>query len=221
MATKYLEIVNGTSDPRYPANRDNAKAAGVYVDSNDSYQLKYRQNGTDKKVIDESSTQTLSGKTLTAPVLTNPNITGAVAALTADTTIDATYAGKIITLSKAAGLAVTLPAATGTGNVYRFVTKTKVTSGAQKIQVANATDYFRGQILAVTDAADGSAPDAWATASTGTVATESDTISADGSTQGGNIGDYYEIIDLAAGVFAVRGLIKASGTEASPFSAAV
>ncbi len=52
MSTRYLEVVNGTSDPRYPANRTNAKAAGVYVDSNDSYKLKVNQNGTVAEVKD-------------------------------------------------------------------------------------------------------------------------------------------------------------------------
>lgn len=212
MATKYIEKYTGSSDTNVPANR--SKAAGIGYKTDDG-KIHYNDGGTDRAVVTEDQAQTLSSKTLTTPA-----IAGAVV-LTADTTIDATYAGKTIVLSKAAGLAVTLPAATGTGNVFRFWTKTKITSGAQKIQVANATDYFRGQIAAVTDSANGSAPDAWATASTGTVATESDTISADGSTQGGNIGDYYEIVDLDTNVFGVRGLIKASGTEATPFSAAV
>jgi hypothetical protein len=46
MAIKYVEIVAGTSDARYPIDRTSQLAAGIYVDSNDGYNLKYNQNGT-------------------------------------------------------------------------------------------------------------------------------------------------------------------------------
>lgn len=76
MAIKYIEIVNGTSDPRYPQHRSNALAAGVFVDSGASYQLKFDQNGTDQTLVDLSTAQTLTSKTLTSPTLTTPTITG-------------------------------------------------------------------------------------------------------------------------------------------------
>lgn len=79
MATKYIEIVNGTTDARCPADRTNAKAAGIYSDSSDSYQLKYLKNGTLKKQADEDNvgslingaSNTASGAYKTAKVALN------------------------------------------------------------------------------------------------------------------------------------------------------
>lgn len=53
MAIKYIEIVKGTSDAKYPADRGNANAAGIYVDSNNNYALTYIKNGV-VRVIDDS-----------------------------------------------------------------------------------------------------------------------------------------------------------------------
>jgi hypothetical protein len=53
-------------------------------------------------------------------------------------------------------------------------------------------------------------------------AATSDTITLNGTTKGGaGIGDYVELIDIAANQWAVRVFSKATGTEATPFSAAV
>tara|TARA_R110000868_G_scaffold300126_1_gene560500 strand:- start:35027 stop:35500 length:474 start_codon:yes stop_codon:yes gene_type:complete len=131
--------------------------------------------------------------------------------LTASATItQETYNGQIINLSAAAGMTITLPAATGTNAMYRFVVSTSVTSNSYKIQVANATDVMVG-----TGSVAGT---------TGTVfstLTASDTLTMNGSTQGGAAGSYIEIIDVAAGEFIVRANLLGSGTPITPFSAAV
>ena len=62
MAIKYVEVVNGTSDAKYPADRTNANAAGIYVDSGDSYQLKYNANGTVLTLQDTTTTQNALSK---------------------------------------------------------------------------------------------------------------------------------------------------------------
>ena len=50
----------------------------------------------------------------------------------------------------------------------------------------------------------------------------SDTITLNGTTTGGvNIGDYVLLTDIATDQYSVSGLLNASGTEATPFSAAV
>lgn len=129
----------------------------------------------------------------------------ASAAITQDT-----YNGQIINLSAAAGMTITLPAATGTNAVYRFVVSTTVTSNSYKIQVANATDVLVGK--------------ASVAGTTGTVfstLTASDTLTMNGSTQGGVAGSYVEVMDLASGVFIVRANLLGSGTPITPFSAAV
>ena len=50
----------------------------------------------------------------------------------------------------------------------------------------------------------------------------SDTITLNGTTTGGvNIGDYVLLTDIATDQYSVSGLLNASGSEATPFSAAV
>jgi len=140
------------------------------------------------------------------------DVTGASLTLTS---LD--HAGRIITLSYTAGAStVTLPAATGSGAVYKFIVAAVNTSN-HVIQVANATDVFEGAVhtISTTDSPDLS--QAWPTGS------DSDTITLNGGTQGGQaIGDTIEITDYASGKFAVLGFTTSvGGSEATPFSAAV
>lgn len=131
--------------------------------------------------------------------------------LTASATItQETYNGQTINLSAAAGMTITLPAATGTNAMYRFVVSTSVTSNSYIIQVANATDIMIGT--------------ASVAGTTGTVfstVAASDTLTMNGSTLGGLAGSYVEIMDVSAGEFIVRANLLGSGTPATPFSAAV
>lgn len=132
------------------------------------------------------------------------------------TVTQAAHAGRTITLNRAAGITVTLPAATGTGAVYKFVVATTVTSNSNIIQVANATDEFVGVVLQVdTDTTDTLA------AYPALDADGFDTITMNGSTTGGLQGDYYTIIDAGAGKFLLNGFQNATGTVATPLSAAV
>jgi hypothetical protein len=127
----------------------------------------------------------------------------------------ALHAGRIIQLNTAAGSVCTLPAATGTGNVYTFVTSVIATSNSHVIKVANGTDVMSGSITVV-DNADGT------NTTFGTVAA-SDTITLNRSTTGSaKVGERINIIDVAAGFFSVTGTsIGTGGSEASPFSAGV
>jgi hypothetical protein len=52
-------------------------------------------------------------------------------------------------------------------------------------------------------------------------AASSDTITLNGTTTGGIIGDHIEIIDMIAGTFGVSVFTAATGSEATPFSATV
>jgi len=167
--------------------------------------------------------ETLTNKTLTSPVITGVvtgpapvSITGATQILTA-----AAHAGVTVVANRAAGIAFTLPAATGTGNKYRIIVGTTLTSGSLSVAVASGTDFMRGVAIFETDDA-GNVPQTFPTANTGTVATESDTITFNRTTTGlGTIGDYIEIEDIAAAVFAVKVVTNANGTEATPFTVAV
>jgi hypothetical protein len=143
-------------------------------------------------------------------VLSTPPISATGATLTC--TKDA-HAGRSIVISAAAGCAVTLPAATGTGSVYRFIIGASITSNTTTIKVANATDVMSGRAFVISDGA--AAVLGYATTST------SDTITLNGTTLGGLIGDFIEIVDVVAGTFGVRVFSAATGTEATPFSATV
>ena len=116
----------------------------------------------------------------------------------------------MIPLNRAAGITVTLPAATGSQAVLRFVVGTSVTSNNNIIQVANATDVMAGTagVSGLTGAVFSTLP-------------ASDTITMNGSTTGGLAGSFIELIDVAAGDWVVRAALVGSGTPATPFSAAV
>jgi hypothetical protein len=150
-------------------------------------------------------------------VVTPPiSATGATLALTA-----ALHAGRTVVANRAAGVAFTLPAATGSGAKFRVVVGTTLTSGSLSVAVASNTDFMRGVALFETDDA-ANVPQTFPTANTGTVATESDTITMNRTTTGlATAGDYIEVEDIASAIWAVKVVCAASGTEATPFSVAV
>jgi hypothetical protein len=125
----------------------------------------------------------------------------------------ADHDGKIIVLNRAAGVTATLPAATGSGAVFRFTVGTAVTSNSDIIKVADNTDVMSGSLY-VTDQAAGTGTEFSTT-------TTSDTITMNGSTTGGLAGGVLTLIDIATNLYAVQGNIIATGVEATPFSATV
>ena len=147
----------------------------------------------------------MNGSVLSTPPV---SVTGATLTCTKDV-----HAGRTTVISAVAGCAVTLPAATGTGSVYRFVIGSTITSNSTTIKVANATDVMTGRAFVVSD--NTAAVLGFATAAA------SDTITLNGTTLGGLAGDHIEIIDAITGTFAVRVFTAATGTEATPFSATV
>jgi hypothetical protein len=120
---------------------------------------------------------------------------------------------KIIVLSRAAGVAVTLPAAVGSGAVFRFTTGTAVTSNTSTIKVADATDVMSGSLY-VTDQAAGTGTEF------ATVAA-SDTITMNGTTSGGLAGGIITLVDVGTNLYAIQGNLIATGVEVTPFSATV
>lgn len=157
---------------------------------------------------------------VTGPGLGTSQSTGIIAGGATLTLTAATHAGRTILLDTAGGTVVTLPAATGTGNIYQFLITTIATSASHKIQVANATDFMIGTIMGVSD--DPATVKGWIAANSGTVATNSDTITLNRGTTGSvSKGEYIYVKDIATATFAVHGFITQTGTEATPFSAAV
>ena len=139
--------------------------------------------------------------------------------LTATASItSAAHAGRTLLMGEVGGDAAatfTLPAATGTGSVFKFVVSVVNTSN-YLLKVADATDTIDGQIM-ITDA-DGT------DASSMVTAAASDTITLNGTTTGGGaIGDYIEVIDIASNQYAVSGMVTcaAGSNPATMFSATV
>lgn len=131
-------------------------------------------------------------------------------------TVTAAQSGKTILLDTATGSVVTLPAASGTGNSWVFEVSVTVTSNDHVIQVANASDEFAGVIWQIdTDTTDTVA------AYPAIAADNYDTITMNGTTTGGLIGDRIVVKDIATNVFSIHGVTNANGVVATPLSAAV
>lgn len=142
-----------------------------------------------------------------------PNSTQPIALTAATTLTKKAHGNAVIVWNSTTGAALTLPASSGDGTKFEVVMNKLIGSGTFKLQVANATDVMAG--IAVTVDGDGDSGNAWATSAT------SDTISMDGSTQGGKVGDRITAIDMASGFWQVNVWSNESGIEATPFSAAV
>lgn len=125
----------------------------------------------------------------------------------AATTTPAANSGRMNILNAAAGFAVRLPAATGTGNVYDFFVGTTVTTGTTSV-VTTGTDLINGAVLQVSGAS---------TACFFTGASNT-TVSFNGTTTGGTKGDQLSFTDVSTAVWAVRVVGKVTGVAATPFS---
>jgi hypothetical protein len=123
------------------------------------------------------------------------------------------HADKPIILNNATGFQVTLPAAIGSGAKFEIHVGTTVTSGSMTIKVANSTDVMNGLAL--------QSQDAGATLQAFETAASDDTITFNGTTTGGIIGDKVELVDAKPGFWLVQIRGAATGTEATPFSATV
>lgn len=135
-------------------------------------------------------------------------------AVTASRTLTRSDIGAPIVVNAAAGLTLTLPASSGSGDDYEIIIGTTVTSNNVIAKVANSTDVMQGVAFTSSD----NAADAAISFET---AASSDTITMNGSTTGGLRGDRVLLKDYAAGFWQVQVLSAATGTEVTPFSATV
>lgn len=135
--------------------------------------------------------------------------------LAATTVLTAALHANRTLLMGAAGapLTFTLPAATGSGNRYRFVVSVVNTSN-YLVKASAGTMLFKGMVVgqSVTDSATDAAR-TWVPGAT------DDTVTLNGTTTGGTaIGNWIEFEDCSATLWAVRGLVTQSGAEATMFS---
>ena len=119
---------------------------------------------------------------------------------------DGGHAGQTVVSNLAGAQTVTLPAATGTGNLYRLFVKTTKT-GDLVISCAGS-DVMNGVVTVSTDAAGVAI----------LAAAANNTLTMNGSTTGGVQGSHVELQDVASGVWRVSGGLVSTGTEATPFS---
>lgn len=169
-------------------------ASPIYVDSDDNrLKLIPAATGTTEVVLSE--------------VTQAPVAAGATLTVTA-----ALHAGKIVALDTSGGSAITLPAATATGNIYTFIET--VASNAHTISAAGA-DKMAGGIL-INDVGDTAA--ATADFYRATVAS-SNKISPTTAGGGGAIGDFIVCTDVLSAVWMISGVFQTSTDPVNPFSA--
>lgn len=120
------------------------------------------------------------------------------------------HGGAVVVFDDADGGTIVLPASDGTGTTFTIYVKTTVTTSLI-IEVANATDVINGGVSISTDAA----------GITMLAAATSDTITLNGSTTGGLAGSWVRLTDVAAGFWMADGFLCSTGSEATPWSAAV
>jgi hypothetical protein len=153
------------------------------------------------------SSTTFSGPvTSTAGFITGTGVNIPVTAATLTITT-ADYNGQTVNLTRAAGITVTLPAATGSNATYSFVVSTTVTSNSNIIKVANATDVLNGtlNVSGATGTVFGTVP-------------ASDTITMNGTTTGGLAGTNLKFTCISTTQWLVEGNNLGTGSVATAFA---
>ena len=137
---------------------------------------------------------------------------GQTITVTAATTLTAPNHGEtLVCLNSTTGRIITLPTSTGSGKKYTVFVQATVSSGNHVVQVGNTTDIIQGGVGISTDIA---GVTCLATAT-------DDTITMNGSTTGGVKGSWVRLTDAVSGIFMCEGFLVSTGSEATPFSAAV
>jgi hypothetical protein len=163
-----------------------------------------------------------AGVDLTASITSKASDASRYVAGGSTKTLTSANNNQTIRLDTVTGTVVTLPAATGSGAKFKFMVTVLATSNSHKIQVGNANDFMVGLINgARIDTANTVL--GFAAANSGTVSTNSDTITLNRTTTGSvTIGEYVEVEDVAANTWEVNGMLSATGALfATPFTAAV
>ncbi len=139
------------------------------------------------------------------------DVSAKIVNVTASTVIlaAASHESKIVTLNRAAGIAVTLPASTGSGAVYRLYIGTTITSNTTTITAAGSDKIGGFQTIVKTGTT---------TANMYPITATSTILTLDGTTQGGTQGDIIELIDLATNFWLAKETLQGSGALASNFT---
>lgn len=124
--------------------------------------------------------------------------------------------GKVLNLDTITGSIVTLPPSAGDNFAIICRVGVLATSNSHIIKVANAVDVMRGVMFGFR-ADSGNAVLGFAAGAT------DDTITLNRTTTGSvSLGEWIELVDVALGIWQVRGFLSATGAAfATPFSATV
>jgi len=163
-----------------------------------------------------TGTYTLAGTpTLTSPTLNLPIIASeSVTAAGATETLTVADCGQTTLLDTLAGSVVTLPAATGSGCTFRFlVTLTNTSNDHSVVVVGN--DEFVGGLISIGTTADQT--DAFTAAAAGGV----DAIQMNGSTEGGLLGTWIVVQDIAADTWGLSGIVISTDASATMLATGV
>lgn len=171
------------------------------------------------KVIGDQGGYSLYVASITAGAVTTgvlPVGSAPVAVGTSLTLTKLAHDGLTVVFDDAAGSTITLPAATGSGAKFRCVVSVLATSNSHILQCVG-TDMMQGACGIVdVDTADATIQFA------AEAADAFDTVTMNRTTSGlAAIGDWVEVEDVVSGVWAVRGVIRASGVVVTPFSSVV
>lgn len=149
-----------------------------------------------------------------------PTTTGAIAALAGNNPNAPIAVGAAATavlggtylLNVAAGSVLTLPASTGSGGSIRAIVTTTATSNAHKVLPNSSSDFLQGIALGENAGT--------AKVFVGNAAASHSLQMPFAGTQpsGGFIGDYFELRDIATGLWQVSGSYQAGVTPTTPFS---
>jgi len=222
------------------ASRIQFRDTGIYIGSNADGKLVISSDGTGADdititgAITGTGDQAITGDiTLTGDLTQTGDlaVTGAMSvsgAITQGGVVSATdatlsltqalHAGKVVTADRAAGVAFTLPEATGTGDKYTIVLGTAMTSGSLTVTTADTTnaDYAGSVLMVDLDAA------TTAYIAQTIQATGDDVFTMNRTTTGGvNVGlDWVTFTDIKTDLWAVDGVlyVPTGSNPATPFS---
>jgi hypothetical protein len=193
----------------------------IMLDASDNYEPKYADAANVNELLGITATSTelnlLSGLLATAAEINSAvDVSTRIVTLTDTITLTAAlHASKTLLLGEVGGnaqLTVTLPAATGTGNIYKFIVSVVNTSN-YVIQKAGS-DTFAGIITSLDN--DSNAVTGYAAIA----GSADDVVTLNGTTTGGQIGDCIIFEDILAAVWSVRGsvVVPAGSNVADMFS---
>ena len=225
MATRFIEGVDPNSDHTIStiltALKNMVGPHQVpFVFDQDTGLVHYydKVNSAARTLANLDQAQTFTNKTLTNPTITGGTFSALTPiSITGAATLGATHVGRTSVLNALAGGQIDLPAATGTGNKYRVVVGTALTSAAWVFRTNVATgDTFVGGVE-IDDTGDSATVAAAAFFPAGA---SDEVLTVAFAATLGTIGTWIEFEDFKTGLWQVTGYLGGSIDPATPWGVA-